>query len=121
MPSAIEVRNRVQFLLEQIELSTGRKETEIPGAKRSSWRRMWVSPATIEFVDSKDSSEPVYITTRSISAHGVDFRSSRMPKPGCKLLMSLETDHGELQIPATVMHSTQSVGMPITGVRFDLH
>ena len=118
MPSAIEVRNRVQWLLEQIERCTGQEQ--LPEIRRAVWRRMWAARGTVEFVDFKDYSESVYITTRTISAHGLDFRSSRMPKPGCKLLISLETDQGELHVPGTLVHSTQSVGMPITGVLFDL-
>ena len=118
MPSAIEVRNRVQCLLEQIERYTGQKQA--PEIRRATWRRVWATSGTVEFVDFKGYYEPLYITTYTISAHGLDFRSPRRPKPGCKVLINLQTDEGELQIPATVMHSTESVGMPVTGVSFDL-
>ncbi len=118
MPNVAEVTKHIGRLLEQIELASGQKQ--IPIAKRATWRHRWVTPATVEFVDSKDSSEPLYVTTRSISAQGLDFRSARMLDRGCKVLISLETDEGELQIRATVMHSTESVGMPVIGVTFDL-
>lgn len=111
-------QNHIKRLLEWIELCTG--QTPAPEIKRASSRYTWIAPGIVEFVDFKDCSEPVYITTRAISARGLDFRSSRMPKPGCKLLISLETCQGDMQIPATVMHSTESVGMALTGVRFDL-
>ena len=117
MPNVAEVKKDLERYLEQIELVTGQEQ--VPIAKRASWRYQWVTPVTVEFVDSKDSSEPLYATTRSISAQGLDFRSPRMLERGSKVLISLETDEGQLQIPATVMHSTESVGMPVTGVTFD--
>ena len=116
MPNTVDLRNRVQDLLQHIELSTGQKQ--LPEMKRACTRYTWIAPATIEFVDHKDFSEPVFITTRTISAQSLDFRSPRIPKPGCKVLINLETDIGELRIPGTVVHSTASVGMSITAVKF---
>ena len=107
-------------LLGQIKLAAGQEEVEVPEAKRACWRYTWVAPGTVEFVDSKDSFEPLYITTSTISAQSLSFRSPRTFERGCKVLINLETDEGELKIPATVMHSTESVGMPIVGVTFDL-
>ena len=118
MAQVAEGRKDVERLLKQIELSTG--QAQVPAAKRATRRYAWVASARVELVDSRDSSEPLYITTRSISAEGLDFHSPHAFEPDCKVLIILETDEGELQIPATVMHSTESVGMPITGVRFDL-
>ena len=112
------IRERITRLLEQIELLTWQRQS--PEIRRGTWRRTWGAPGTLEFVDPNGSFESLYVTTRSISTEGLDFRSPRMPKPGGKVLINLETDEGELQIPATVIHSTQSVGMPITGVIFDL-
>ena len=118
MPDSVELRKRIKHLLGEIELSSGQKQ--IPNGRRSSWRYAWLIPATVEFVDPDNSSEPVYITTRSISAKGLDFCSPRMFQRGCKIVITVKTDKGELQIPATVKHSTESVGMPIVGVNFDL-
>ena len=118
MSNAEEIKKRLDRLLKQIEFSTGQKQ--IPDAKRTPWRYTWVVPATAEFVDPKGSSEPLYITTRAISAEGMDFHSPRMLERGSKVLINLQTDEGQLQIPATVIHSTPSVGMPLVGVTFDL-
>ena len=117
MMSVLEVRKRIKRLLEQIELSTGQKPT--PEYRRTSWRYKWTAPATVKLIDSNDSSEPLYVTIRTIFAHGLDFRSPLTLDRGCKVLINLETDEGELQIPATVVHCTESVGMPIVGVTFD--
>ncbi len=118
MPQVAEVTKHIERLLEQIKLSAG--QGQVPDAKRAAWRYAWVASARVELVDSGDSSEPLYITIRNISTEGLDFHSPHAFEPDCKVLIILETDEGELQIPATVMHSTESVGMPITGVRFDL-
>lgn len=112
------MKERIDRLLKQIELSTGQKQ--IPDTKRSPWRYTWVVPATAEVVGSKDLSEPLHITTRTISAEGLDFHSPSMLEPDTKVLIKLDTDEGKLQIPATVIHSTVSVGMPLVGVTFDL-
>ena len=118
MPEVPEVTNRIEHLLEQIELATGQEP--LSEARRASWRYTWAAHVAIEFVDPNDSSDPLHVTTRTIFAHGLDFRSPRILERGCKVLITLQTDEGELQIPATVMHSTTSVGMPIVGVKFDL-
>ena len=120
MINVLEVKKRRNRLLGQIKLAAGQKEVEVPEAKRACWRYRWVVPGTIVFVDSKDSSRLLFITTSTISAEGLDFRSPRILEPGCKVLITLETDEGQMQIPATVTHSTESVGMPIVGVAFDL-
>ena len=118
MSNAEEIKKRLGRLLKQIEFSTGQKQ--IPDTKRTPWRYTWVVPATAEFADPKNSSEPLYITTRTISAEGLDFHSPRALERGSKILIKLETEEGELQVPATVIHSTPSVGMPLVGVTFDL-
>ena len=117
MPKVAEVRKDIERLLEHIELSTGQKPAS--EYRRASWRYKWTAPATVKLMDSNDSSEPLYVTTRTIFAHGLDFRSPRMFERDCKVLITIETDEGELQIPATVVHYTESVGMPIVGVIFD--
>ena len=115
MPSTIEMAKSIERLLEQIEHSTG--QTPEADAKRASWRYEWVAPATVELVDS---TEPLFVTIQSISAQGLGFCSPRTFEPGCKLIITIETDEGDLRIPATVIHSRNSVGMPIVGVSFDL-
>ena len=119
MADVLDVKKRLKRLLEQFELSTRQKQ--VLDAKRSLWRYTWVTRATVEFTNSKDSSEPLHVTTSTISAQGLDFRSHRMLERDCKVLITLEVDKGKLQILATVIHSTESVGMPITRVIFDLN
>ena len=115
MPSTIEMTESIERLLEQIKGST--EQTPEPDDKRASCRYEWAAPATVELVDSP---EPLFITTQNISAQGLGFRSPRTFEPGSKVIITLESDEGDLRIPATVIHSRESVGMPIVGVAFDL-
>ena len=116
--SATEIKESIKRLLEQIERST--KQRNLDDARRTSWRYMWAAAGTVELIDSKDSAKPLYITTHCISAESLDFHSPRTLERGCKVLINLETDEGQLQIPATVVHCTPSVGKPLVGVNFDL-
>ena len=118
MLSTVELRESIIRLLEQIERTTGQKPQ--PDARRASFRYAWPVQATIELVDADDSSEPLFVTVGHISRDGSDFRSSRELEPDEKVLVTLETDQGQLQIPATVVHSTQSIVKFVIGVKFNL-
>ena len=113
-------RGDLERLLEQLGIDTGQSPTEVPEDKRNARRYKWLTFGTVAFVDYKDYSEPLRITTYTISVNGLDFRSPRLLEPDCKVLITLDTDEGELRIPATVVRSTPSIGLPTVGVRFDL-
>ncbi len=113
-----EVKERLDCLLEQIKGSTNQKPQL--ATRRTAFRYVWPGHATVELVAPDDSSEPLSVTVGHISRGGLDFRSPRRFHVDQKVLVSLETDQGQLQIPATVMHSTESVLKFIIGVRFDL-
>ncbi len=117
MPQVAEVTKHIERLLEQIERTTGQKP--VPDARRASFRYIWLAPATVKLVDSQSPSEPLLVTLGHISRDGLEFRSSRRLKVDQKVLVGLETDEGELQIPATVAHSTESGVRFVVGVRFD--
>ncbi len=117
MPDVAELAKHIERLLEEIERTTG--QTPVSEAKRGSFRYVRLAPATIKLVDSQSPSEPLLVTVANISRDGLDFRSSRRFQLQEKVLISLETDEGELQIPATVVHSTESGVRFVVGVRFD--
>ena len=71
----------------------------------------------MKLVGSQSPSELLLVTLGQIS---LEFRSSQRLKVDQKVLVGLETDEGELQVPATVVHSTESGVRFIVGVRFDL-
>ncbi len=119
MPSAIEVRNLVQSLLGHIKNCTGLKEKS--EWRRASFRFIWSAPAKVDLFDHNDFSDPLYVRTGTVSAHGMDFLSPRGLKRGQRVLITLEADNGEVQIPATVVHSTDWFGCKEkVGVKFDL-
>ena len=112
------LEKRIGRLLEQVELSTGQKPAT--DHRRVSWRYTYSTSVTVTLVDPDTSSEPLFVTLQHISADGLDFYSSGKFRRGQKVLITVETDDDDLQIPATVVHSTASAGRPIIGVRFDL-
>lgn len=118
MPKTTEKKHEINNLMEQIEASATQEPQE--DARRGSFRYAWPVQATIELVDADDSSEPLFVTVGHISRDGSDFRSARKLESGQNVLVTLETDQGQLQIPATVVHSTQSVVKFIIGVKFNL-
>ena len=58
--------------------------------------------------------------TSHISPTGLDFRCAGEFEPGQKVIITLGTEDGDLEIYATVMHVTGSVGRNIIGVNFEL-
>lgn len=112
------MREQIDSLLDQIEqpLHAG-AQTD---GRRDSFRYVWPGHATVQLVGSNGSSEPLLVTVGHISRNSLDFRSSQRFKIDQKLLIILETDQGQLQIPATVMHTTESVLKFVIGVKFDL-
>ena len=112
------MREQIDSLLNQIEQSL-HAGTQTDG-RRTSFRYVWPGHATIQLLDSNGSSEPLLVTVAHISRNSLDFRSPQRFKIDQKLLVTLETDQGQLQIPATVIHTTESVLKFIIGVKFDL-
>ena len=118
MPQVAEVTKHIERLLEQIERTAGQKP--VSDVRHASFRYVWPAQITVELVDPDNSSEPLFVTLGHISRDGLDFRSSRRLEPNEKVLVTLETDEGQLQIPATVVHLTESVGRSVVAVKFDL-
>ena len=118
MTTKIHLKDQLQRLLRHIKFHTGQRE-------KSEWRRdnfrfLWQVPAQVELLDSNEISEPVNVLTGTISASGIDFRSYRSLKRGQKVLITVETDDGHVQIRGTVMHSTDLFSKDKVGVKFDL-
>ena len=117
MSQVADLTKHIERLLEEIERTT--EQTPVSEARRASFRYIWLAPITVKLVDSQSPSEPLLLTAERISRHGLDFRSSRRLNVGQKVLVSLDTGEGELQIPATVVHSIESGVRFIVGVKFD--
>ena len=117
MSQVAELTKHIERLLEEIERTT--EQTAVSEARRASFRYIWLAPITVKLVDSQSPSEPLLVTLGRISRYGLDFRSSQRLEVDQKVLVGLDTDEGELQIPSTVVHSSESVAGFTVGVKFD--
>ena len=116
-----QIKAGLAKLLEHIERTTN--QGPVDEARRSTWRYSWPTPATVELVEaegSEESSDPLYVTVHNISAECVDFYSPHELEMDSKVVITLETEDGQLSIPATVLSCISSVGKPLVAVRFDL-
>ena len=118
MNQVADIRNWLVRLLKSIEFATGQKQ--IPDGRRCTWRYEWNSGATVRYMNSYGSFEELHVLTSHISPLGLDFLCSGELESGQKVVISLDTEDGGLEIPATVLHCTTSVGRNIIGVNFDL-
>ena len=114
----IDIKSRLEQLLNNIELTTGQKQ--VPDVRRSVWRYDWIGSATVSCIDSDDSPELLYVSVSRVSRAGLEFRCSSELECGQKVMIILELDDRDLEIPVTVKHSTASVGRYVIGVEFDL-
>lgn len=64
--------------------------------------------------------KPVFITIRDLSAGGSEFLSPHALVEGQKVNVTLELENDDVEIPATVVHCTGTIGMFKVGVKFDL-
>jgi len=72
-------------------------------------------------MNSDGSLELLYVSVSRVSMLGLEFRCSSELECGEKLMITLLVpEEDDLEIPATVKHSTASVGRNVIGVRFDL-
>ena len=118
MTTEIHLKDQLQRLLRHIKFHTGQRE-------KSEWRRdnfrfLWHVPAQVELLDSDEITEPMDVWTGTISASGIDFRSPRSLKRGQKVLITIETDDGRVQIHGIVVHSADLFSRHKIGVKLDL-
>lgn len=118
MYQVTDVRGRLEELLKKIELCTGQEQ--LADGRRTVWRYEWTASATVRCLEPDGPSEPLYVTTSHISPIGLNFRCSHAIQPGQKVIITLDTEDGDLEMPGRVMHSTGSVGRNIIGVKFEL-
>jgi c-di-GMP-binding flagellar brake protein YcgR len=114
----VETKSQMRRLIDQMRASS--EQPDRSDGRRGQWRLILASPGIVEIEDTEGSDEPIYVTTRDISTEGLGFLTRKQLEEGQKLIMNIETDLGEVEIPATVMHCTQTVGMFKVGVKFDL-
>ena len=113
----VKTREQMARFIEQIRCEISPLERS--DGRRAHWRFAYAIPAAVELEDPPVLGEPIYITTRDISVDGLGFVSHYNLRPGQKVLICVDANGSQLEVPATVMHSTISVGMYKVGVEFD--
>ncbi len=119
MKVKIEIRTSAQMKKLFSELL--RKYNFVPKHefKRQYWRMPYVTHGYVQVL-GENYQEPIYITIQNISEAGIGFIAKEKLNPTQKVNVVLETNEGEIEIPATIVHCTESVGMYKIGARFDL-
>jgi c-di-GMP-binding flagellar brake protein YcgR len=114
----VETKGQMRKLMDQ--LLDSYPQSIFPEHRRGQFRLVVALPARVEMVENKSTHDPIYVTTCDISAEGSGFLSPRELKLRQKVMLNIETDIGEIEIFATVIHCTGTVGMNKVGVKFDL-
>lgn len=114
----VETKSHLAKLVEQLQ--AGPPAEEGPGARRKHWRLKFATPGSLAGDPSLATNEPVYMTTHDISAGGVGFLCRNELEPGQRLVLLIETDIGDVEVPGIVRHCTATVGMYKVGIEFDL-
>ncbi len=114
----VETKSQMRRLVDQLRVSC--EQPEPSGDRREKWRLMFATLGVVEVEENAAVNDPIYITTRDISPEGLGFLTQKKLEPGRKLILNVETDIGDVEVPGTVVHCTGTVGMFKIGVKFDL-
>ena len=114
----IKDKDQLQRLLRRVKFCSGQQD-------KSEWRRdnyrfILQVPAQVQILDPNEDQEPIDVLAGTISANGIDFRSPRALERGQKVLITLETNDGPVQVCGTVVHSTDMISRHKVGVKLDL-
>jgi len=118
-PVVVKTRDQMARFVEQIEHQTSQEQR--PDYRRGLWRLLYIAPGTVELEEPLSSGEAIYMTSRDISVEGMGFVSHSSFKKGQRIVITLDTPEGQLEIRGSVMHSkpTISMGTYVTGVKFE--
>jgi hypothetical protein len=114
----VETKSQMRRLVEQLRATS--EPPDQSGDRRGGWRLMFAVLGVIEVEENIGNNNPIFITTHDISDEGLCFLTHNKLEIGQKLLMNMETDLGDVEVSATVIHCTGTVGMYKIGVKFDL-
>ncbi len=119
MKMTVETRTQMKSLIEQLRAATSETGT-IDAGRRANLRIVFGANGVIRAGDEGDV-EPVYITTRNISETGLGFISRHAFEPMQKVLVTMDIDGAEVELFATVVHCTSTLGgMMKVGLQFIL-
>jgi hypothetical protein len=114
----VETKDQMYKMMDQ--LREYYPQSILPEHRREEFRLVMALPARVELLERKGVGDPIYVTTSDISTEGMGFLSPKKLEIHQKVVMNIETDIGEVEVAATVVHCTGTVGMNKIGVKFDL-
>ena len=118
MPTKIKIKDQLQRLLRRVKFHGGQQDKS--EWRRDNYRYILQVPAQVQILDPNEDPEPIDVLAGTISASGIDFRSPRALERGQKVLITLETNDGPVQVCGTVVHSTDMISRHKVGVKLDL-
>jgi hypothetical protein len=113
----VETQEQMELLIEQLQPSTS--QTHPSDGKRKNWRRIYETPGTLELKSNLGNSDPIFISIRDINKEGLGFFSRCRLIVGQKFIINMAIGDGEIEVPAAVIHCTETFGMFKVGVKFD--
>jgi len=114
----IETRSQMERVVKQMKKAA--KAVEKSEWRRKHWRLNVDVPGTVEMQENPKTADPLTITTRNISEEGLGFWSDQPIPKGCKILATIETDQGTVEVRGSITHCTGIIGRFMVGVLFDL-
>jgi hypothetical protein len=114
---AVETKEQMGQLMKQLQSST--PQTHQPDGKRKQWRMTYDTVGILDWKDDFGNSEPIYISIQDITIDGLGFFSRCRFVIGHKSIITVTTELGEFEVPATVVHCTATLGVFHVGVKFD--
>lgn len=114
----VKTREQMEYVIEQIKQTT--ESSDIPDKRRANWRLMYGMQGTVMEEDQVNGTDPIYVTTRDISVEGLGFLTSHKLERGQHLVITIDTEFGDLEVTGQVVHSTRTIGGFKVGVRFDI-
>lgn len=115
----VRTKKQMQEILRQIHAESEDMAARTDG-RRQAFRATFGAMGSITCTSHGKPNEEIYISTRDISEMGLGFLTKADMRAGQTVVVTLDTDHGTIEIPGTVVHCTTTLGGKKVGVRFDL-
>jgi hypothetical protein len=115
---AVETQEQMKLLIEDLQSSTS--QTYQTEGMRKHLRLSYETLGIIELEDGAGNFDSIFISIHDINMDGLGFLSRSRLIVGQKFVITLATELGEIEVPAIVIHSTETFGMFKIGVKFDL-
>jgi c-di-GMP-binding flagellar brake protein YcgR len=114
----VRTKKQMQEILRQIHSESD--ATSRTDGRRQAFRATFGAMGSITCTSAGKTADEIYISTRDISEMGLGFLTKADMRTGQTVVVTLDTDHGTIEIPGTVVHCTTTLGGKKVGVQFNL-